>query len=239
MLASAETIDAIADALEHHKPPTIVIDPVTTPLPLFIYFFCDQPTNPQAQVMIATTGAALLPTEALDKLHTRLLPLATIITPNVPEALLLLRTAASNTNTAAVDKVRTVDDLETIGRAIRRLGPKWVLVKGGHCPFKGDGTAAEGEEGRERVVDVLVGGEGEEEVVVRMETGYCDSRHTHGTGCSLACEFSCLFASLRVFAPVVVVAVVGRVIVDFVCFVGGGQRRLRRTWPMAWTCLLR
>jgi hypothetical protein len=89
------------------------------------------------------------------------------------------------------------------------------------------------------VVDVLVGGEGEQEVVVRMETGYCDSRHTHGTGCSLACEFSCLFASLRVFAPVVVVAVVGRVIVDFVCFVGGGQRRLRRTWPRAWTCLLR
>ena len=193
--------------------------------------------------MIATTGAALLPTQALDKLHARLLPLATIITPNVPEALLLLRTAASNTNTAAVDQVRTVDDLETIGRAIRRLGPKWVLVKGGHCPFKADGTVAEGEEGRERVVDVLVGG-GEEEkevVVVRMETGYCDSRHTHGTGCSLACEFSCLVASflpsIRVFAPVV--GVVGRVIVDFGCLVDGWQRRLRRTSPRAWRCLLR
>ncbi|KAH6627592.1 Phosphomethylpyrimidine kinase-domain-containing protein [Chaetomium tenue] len=161
MLGSAETIKTIADALTLHNVPTVVVDPV----------------------MIATTGAKLLPSEALDALHTHLLPLATIVTPNVPEALLLLRDADTG-----VDAVRTVNDLETIGRAIRKLGPKWALVKGGHCPFRKDGTAAETDAERELVVDVLVGedaGTGEE-VVLRLETGYCDSRHTHGTGCSLA-----------------------------------------------------
>ena len=137
------------------------------------------------QVMIATTGAKLLPSDALNALHARLLPLATIVTPNVPEALLLLRDADTG-----VDAVRTVSDLETVGRAIRKLGPKWALVKGGHCPFKKDGTAAETDAERELVVDVLVGEDVEtgEEVVLRLETGYCDSKHTHGTGCSLACE---------------------------------------------------
>ncbi|EAQ88927.1 hypothetical protein CHGG_05546 [Chaetomium globosum CBS 148.51] len=161
MLGSAETIKTIADALTLHNVPTVVIDPV----------------------MIATTGAKLLPSDALNALHARLLPLATIVTPNVPEALLLLRDADTG-----VDAVRTISDLETVGRAIRKLGPKWALVKGGHCPFKKDGTAAETDAERELVVDVLVGEDVEtgEEVVLRLETGYCDSKHTHGTGCSLA-----------------------------------------------------
>jgi hydroxymethylpyrimidine/phosphomethylpyrimidine kinase len=149
-----------------------------------------------AKVMIATTGARLLPPEALSVLHTRLLPLATIVTPNVPEALLLLNGpgAAVNAQQGAnpvLDAVRKVDNLETLARAIRKFGPKWVLVKGGHCPFTRDGVVAEAEAERELVVDVLVGedeGTGRE-VVVRVETGYCASRHTHGTGCSLACEF--------------------------------------------------
>ncbi|KAK4106941.1 hypothetical protein N658DRAFT_414120 [Parathielavia hyrcaniae] len=163
MLASAETIETIADALIHHKAKTVVIDPV----------------------MIATTGASLLPPEALDVLLARLLPLATVATPNVPEALLLLHKAEPGFE---LNAVRKADDLETVARAIRRLGPQWVLVKGGHCPFRRDGTAAESKRERELVVDVLVGGEGGEgeEVVVRLESEYYDSRHTHGTGCSLA-----------------------------------------------------
>jgi hydroxymethylpyrimidine/phosphomethylpyrimidine kinase len=144
--------------------------------------------------MIATTGAHLLPASALHILHTRLLPLATIVTPNVPEALRLLENTSPENDALIARGVRNVDDLEAVGRAIRRLGPRWVLVKGGHCPFRADGTAAGAEGERERVVDVLVGGGGggkgeEVVVVVRMETGYCETRHTHGTGCSLACEF--------------------------------------------------
>ncbi|KAH6841161.1 Phosphomethylpyrimidine kinase-domain-containing protein [Chaetomium sp. MPI-CAGE-AT-0009] len=161
MLGSAETIETIADSLTFHKVSTIVLDPV----------------------MIATTGAELLPQQALQALHTRLLPLATIVTPNVPEALLLLRDARPG-----LDAIGSVGDLETVGRAIRKLGPQWVLVKGGHCPFKRDGTVAEARAERELVVDVLVGEDAATggEVVLRLETAYCESRHTHGTGCSLA-----------------------------------------------------
>ncbi len=148
--------------------------------------------------MIATTGAQLLPPSTLHLLQTHLLPLATIVTPNVPEALRLLESSTAGAEHSGVPReVRTADDLEAIARAIRKLGPRWVLVKGGHCPFGRDGVAVEGEEGRERVVDVLVGEEEGREVVVRMETGYCRTRHTHGTGCSLACEFCLLLSFFR------------------------------------------
>ncbi|KAL2271931.1 hypothetical protein VTJ83DRAFT_1302 [Remersonia thermophila] len=158
MLASTETIEAIADALVQHKLSAVVIDPV----------------------MVATTGARLLAPEALDMLRTRLLPLATVATPNVPEAQLLLG------RDDGVQAVRTAADLETLARDIhQRFGPRWVLVKGGHCPFRRDGTAALADDEKELVVDVLVGGEGQE-VVVRIETEYFDTRNTHGTGCSLA-----------------------------------------------------
>ena len=190
MLGSAEAIITIADALTYHKVSTVVIDPVRylLPLPSQQYFLLTLP-----QVMIATTGAQLLPPSTLHLLQTHLLPLATIVTPNVPEALRLLESAEHGGGGAPPRDVRTADDLEAMARAIRALGPRWVLVKGGHCPFGRDGVVAEGEEGRERVVDVLVGEEGAEEVVVRMETGYCRTRHTHGTGCSLACEFFLFF----------------------------------------------
>ncbi len=196
MLGSAEAIVTIADALTHHNVSTVVVDPVRSPL-LFT------PSSHTAtnslplpkQVMIATTGAQLLPLSTLQLLRARLLPLATIVTPNVPEALRLLEESTTNGDGPEhpppfSDGVRTVADLEAIGRAIRKLGPRWVLVKGGHCPFAADGTVAETEEARERVVDVLVGGEDADGEVVRIETGYCATRHTHGTGCSLACELS-------------------------------------------------
>ncbi|KAL2182014.1 Phosphomethylpyrimidine kinase-domain-containing protein [Thermothelomyces heterothallicus CBS 202.75] len=165
MLASAETIETIADALTHHSVSTVVLDPV----------------------MIATTGAQLLPPEAIHVLQSRLLPLATVVTPNIPEALFLLRQSDAGA-AADIGAVSKIDDLEVIGRAIRKLGPKWVLVKGGHCPLRKDGTVAETEEERETVVDVLVGGDSAtgKEVVVRLESEYCASRNTHGTGCSLA-----------------------------------------------------
>ncbi|KAK3301655.1 Ribokinase-like protein [Chaetomium strumarium] len=197
MLASAETIEVIAQALEQHNVSTVVLDPVNIhPLPSLpsdSLAYGELTLRCAAQVMIATTGAQLLPPEALHILRARLLPRANIVTPNVPEALLLLSDNSSSSHIATTTPaaVSNVGDLETLARAIRRLGPKWVLVKGGHCPFRKDGTAARAENERELVVDVLVGeGDGgtEEaaEVVLRVETEYCDSTNTHGTGCSLA-----------------------------------------------------
>jgi hydroxymethylpyrimidine/phosphomethylpyrimidine kinase len=104
MLANKQVIDGVADALEHHRPALIVLDPV----------------------MVATSGARLLEPDALDALRTRLFPLATILTPNIPEAELLL---GKRINDAAA--------AEAALEALRALGTQAVLLKGGHLPSAG------------------------------------------------------------------------------------------------------
>ncbi|KAI0840649.1 Phosphomethylpyrimidine kinase-domain-containing protein [Hypoxylon sp. FL0890] len=155
MLASARTIEIIAQALKDYKVETLVLDPV----------------------MVATTGAQLLPSKAVNELRTLLLPQTFILTPNIPEAQLLLSDGGKET----VD-IQHVEDLEVIARKVLELGPKWVLVKGGHVPFKKDGSVATTPEEREVVVDLLYG-EGQ---ATRIQSPYIKSKNTHGTGCSLA-----------------------------------------------------
>ncbi|KAI1808501.1 Phosphomethylpyrimidine kinase-domain-containing protein [Daldinia bambusicola] len=155
MLASARTIETVAQALKDYKVERLVLDPV----------------------MVATTGAKLLPLEAVNELRTLLLPQTFIITPNIPEAQLLLSESGKGT----VD-IKRVDDLEVIAQKVSELGPKWVLIKGGHAPFKKDGSIAATPEERELVVDLLFG----EGRATRIESPYIDSSSTHGTGCSLA-----------------------------------------------------
>ncbi|PON23681.1 hypothetical protein TGAM01_v207327 [Trichoderma gamsii] len=156
MLASAETIEVIAKLVTKFNVPTLVIDPV----------------------MVSTSGAQLLPHEAIAQLSQHLLPHTTILTPNIPEATLLL-----TQNGQQVNEIQSVSDVEAMGRKIQQLGPKWVLVKGGHMPFRKDLTVAKTDEEKEIVVDVLVGPEGS---VLRVQSPYQKSTSTHGTGCSLA-----------------------------------------------------
>ena len=99
MLANADVIHAVADALEFHRPGCIVLDPV----------------------MIATSGARLLHDDALDALRTRLLPMATVLTPNIPEAELLLGQC-----------IRDADTADAAAQALRALGARAVLLKGAH-----------------------------------------------------------------------------------------------------------
>ena len=99
MLAAAEVIDCVADVLEARRPPQIVLDPV----------------------MVATSGAKLLADDALHALRTRLLPLASILTPNIPEAELLTGHAIVDAN-AADDAIAS----------LRAMGAQAVLLKGGH-----------------------------------------------------------------------------------------------------------
>src|SRR5690606_15846376 len=101
MLANAEVIEAVAEALAQHRPAHVVPDPV----------------------MVASSGATLLQGDALDALRQRLLPLATLITPNIPEAELLLghRIADAGAAEAAMGE-------------LLRLGVQAVLLKGGHLP---------------------------------------------------------------------------------------------------------
>jgi hydroxymethylpyrimidine/phosphomethylpyrimidine kinase len=108
-------------------------------------------------VAVSKHGDRLLAAEALDAVRTSLLPLATIVTPNLDEAAALTGTA-----------YRSEADLRPAAAAVSAFGPAWVLVKGGHLP--GD------------AVDLLFDGTTEH----RFTAPRFDNRHTHGTGCTLA-----------------------------------------------------
>ena len=101
MLGDAELIDCVADALIAHGRPTLVLDPV----------------------MVATSGAVLLPAAALERLIARLFPLSSVITPNIPEAELLLGADA---------RIASADEAQAACAALRALGAAAVLLKGGH-----------------------------------------------------------------------------------------------------------
>lgn len=211
MLASADTIHAVADALfgddkrrpsgggggdggggvgggdkegDRPRPLALVVDPV----------------------MVATTGAELLPRAAVRALRERLLPRARVVTPNVPEARRLLADAAGDGEDGGKGddddvpvRVESAADLEAVAVRLLALGPEWVLVKGGHVPLRRrDGRLARTAAEREVVVDVLVGRGGER---VRIETSWAESRNTHGTGCSLACGFLSLSLCVYVCVP--------------------------------------
>lgn len=136
MLASAEVIHLVADALERYAPPHVVLDPV----------------------MVATSGARLLEDGALDALRTRLLPRATLLTPNVPEAELLLGR-----------RITHAEEAEDAAAALLDLGVGAVLLKGGHL-----------HEGS-RVVDRYFDGVRRDDFIhARLPVD------AHGTGCTLA-----------------------------------------------------
>jgi hydroxymethylpyrimidine/phosphomethylpyrimidine kinase len=136
MLASAEVIHAVADALEAHRPAHVVLDPV----------------------MVATSGAKLLADDALDALRARLLPLATVLTPNIPEAELLLGQAIADDDAADAALVQLL-----------ALDARAVLLKGGHLPGHG------------AMVDRFDDGE----ALLEFEHPRLDVEG-HGTGCTLA-----------------------------------------------------
>jgi len=136
MLANAGIVSAVAAAVQRLSLRNLVVDPV----------------------MIAKGGDRLLETAAVDAVRTELLPLASIVTPNIPEAEVL-----SGMTIASLDGMRDA------GRRILDLGPRVVLVKGGHL-------------GGDQSIDVACSAGGTEEFrAERIVTV-----HTHGTGCTLA-----------------------------------------------------
>jgi hydroxymethylpyrimidine/phosphomethylpyrimidine kinase len=135
MLGDAATVELAARLIEAAGAPA-VIDPV----------------------MAAKDGSALLEPYALDAFREALLPHASLLTPNAPEAAALTGRA-----------VETTDDLWRAGEALLALGCDAVLLKGGHIPGP-------------RVIDILMTPVSE----TRFESGRIDTRHTHGTGCTLA-----------------------------------------------------
>jgi ATP-dependent RNA helicase DDX5/DBP2 len=129
--------------------------------------------------MVSTSGSHLLPESAISTLIEKLLPLTTILTPNLPEAELLLKIAGEDTKSP-----QNIDEIVAMAKRIQKLGPKYVLLKGGHLPLTKGRLVSKGDEDREIVLNVLVS----QNEVTMMESDYLHSRNTHGTGCSLACE---------------------------------------------------
>lgn len=152
MLADAAIAEAVADALERHRPRYVVLDPV----------------------MVSTSGHRLLEADAVTVVRDRLLPLADLITPNLPEAGDLLGAAAAENRTEAVEQAR----------ALLKSGARRVLLKGGHHTHDTES------------VDILVdaahapgtGGAG----VTELSAPRVNTRNTHGTGCTLSAAIAAL-----------------------------------------------
>ncbi|TQL19948.1 bifunctional hydroxymethylpyrimidine kinase/phosphomethylpyrimidine kinase [Streptomyces sp. SLBN-134] len=134
MLASAELVETVADLIAGTDAPAVV-DPVG----------------------VSKHGDPLLAASALDSVRTRLLPVATVATPNLDEVARLTDV-----------RVASEPDMRRAAEAVLAFGPRWVVIKGGHLP--GD------------AVDLLT--DGSEEHWLRAPRH--DNRHTHGTGCTLA-----------------------------------------------------
>ncbi len=137
MLASAGIIGAVAGALERHRPPSVVLDPV----------------------MVSKSGARLLEADAVAALRERLLPMADLVTPNLPEAADLLGEPEAASREA----------MPALAGRLAALGPGAVLLKGGHL----GGTESP---------DCLATAEGHH----WLEGARIATPNTHGTGCTLS-----------------------------------------------------
>ncbi|MCF8478151.1 MAG: bifunctional hydroxymethylpyrimidine kinase/phosphomethylpyrimidine kinase [Pseudolabrys sp.] len=125
-------------------------------------------------VMVATSGDRLLADDAIGALRRDLIPRALVVTPNLAEAAALTGTAPA----------RDESGMEAQARRILSLGPRHVLIKGGHGTDFGDGTDS---------VDLLVGEGG----VVRLSARRIATENTHGTGCTFSSAIAAELAKGR------------------------------------------
>lgn len=156
-------------------------------------------------VMVAKGGHPLLPDAAVEAVRSLMIPRAALLTPNAPEAEALTGL-----------QVRDIDGQRRAGEALLKLGAKAVLMKGGHV----DGPT---------LIDLLMTADGE----TVLEAERIDTRHTHGTGCTLA---SACAAGLALGRPLEVAvaeawAYVGEAI-RRAPGLGGGHGPLDHGWPV-------
>jgi hydroxymethylpyrimidine/phosphomethylpyrimidine kinase len=135
MVSSPKIIEEISTTLKKYNPKNLVLDPV----------------------MISKSGYSLLRKEAKENLIKYLIPMAYIITPNIPEA-----------EEITGMKINTIDDMKIAGEKLLSLGPKYVLIKGGHL----DSDA----------IDLLISNE----FIETYEAKRINKKNTHGTGCTLS-----------------------------------------------------
>ena len=137
MLSNAAIVRTVAEAVRAFRIPNLVVDPV----------------------MIAKSGDPLLAEEARQAIREELLPLATVITPNIFEAEALLSR-----------RIEDLDGMKEAARDLKTIGPRWVVIKGGHLQIES------------QAIDVLYDGE----EFLLLKSPWWESRNTHGTGCTFA-----------------------------------------------------
>ncbi|HSG31301.1 MAG TPA: bifunctional hydroxymethylpyrimidine kinase/phosphomethylpyrimidine kinase [Thermodesulfobacteriota bacterium] len=135
MLSTAPIIKSISDQIKRYKIPNLVVDPV----------------------MISKSGARLLEKEAETSLKNDIIPIAFIVTPNIPEAEVI-----------AGMEIGTIEQMKEAAEKIIAMGPKNVLIKGGHLKDNKD------------AVDIFYDGEDFYEIA----TKWIKTKNTHGTGCT-------------------------------------------------------
>lgn len=156
MLFSNEIIELVAHKMKQYKWTRVVVDPV----------------------MIAKGGAPLLKQEAVEALQRHLLPLAYVLTPNIPEAEVL-------TNM----RIETVEERKEAAKKLHDMGVRHVVMKGGH----GEGN---------ELVDILYDGE----QFYEWKSKRIDTKHTHGTGCTFAAAITAQLAKGKTIYEAVDVA---------------------------------
>ena len=145
MLSQPAVIDAVANGLKKNTLNTVVLDPV----------------------MVAKSGDSLLQAEAVSALREVLLPHASLITPNLPEAGVLLNTSPPGDEA----------DMIKAAEALLRLGCQTVLLKGGHLE-------------NEQSVDIFYDGDS----LVKLSSKRINTKNTHGTGCTLSSAITAFLA---------------------------------------------
>jgi hydroxymethylpyrimidine/phosphomethylpyrimidine kinase len=145
MLGTADVVELVAACVRRLGIRNLVVDPV----------------------MVAKSGDALLKEDARDAVRGALLPVATVVTPNLPEAAFL-----------AGHPVRDLPEMRDAARSLRDLGVPWVVVKGGHLPAEQD------------AVDLLYDGT----TFTELRTARTASKNTHGTGCTFSAAIAAALA---------------------------------------------
>jgi hydroxymethylpyrimidine/phosphomethylpyrimidine kinase len=197
MLATAAVIEAVVAAIQELELPLVVVDPV----------------------MVSTSGQRLLDIDGVQALRRELLPLARVVTPNVPEAEVL-----------SGQRIASAADVRDAARRIRDMGPKAVIVTGGHPFDQANGPKREGSP--RDVVDLLLDGEAFHE----LRTARVDMPKTHGTGCTFAAALAAHLAHARPLAHAAEQAqryVAGAIAHGLA--IGRGQRLLNHFWQTAKT----
>jgi len=149
MLFNSDIVKTVVKVLKKYNITKVVVDPV----------------------MIASSGAKLLTDDTIEVVRSELLPIAYVLTPNIPEAEVLTGLT-----------IKSIDDMKNAAKKLYDMGVKYPLIKGGHIAFNSQNVVAKNSKEATCITDVLYDGKDFYEESLE----YIHTHNTHGTGCTLS-----------------------------------------------------